>query len=45
MAIFELLIDRDSWIPMDEDMTTTTVLGFFDEDFYHNRITNSQEET
>nr|ATL58118.1 acetyl-CoA carboxylase carboxyltransferase beta subunit [Azolla mexicana]ATL58212.1 acetyl-CoA carboxylase carboxyltransferase beta subunit [Azolla microphylla] len=41
----ELLIDRDTWIPMDEDTTATDVLGFSDEDFYHNRITNSQEET
>jgi acetyl-CoA carboxylase carboxyl transferase subunit beta len=41
----ELLIDCDTWIPMDEDTTAIDVLGFSDEDFYHNRIVNSQEDT
>ena len=41
----ELLIDHDTWIPMDKDKITTDVLGFSDDNFLHNRITNSQEET
>lgn len=45
MERIELLIDRDTWIPMDEDMTAKDVLGFSDEDSYQNRITTSQEKT
>nr|ATL58748.1 acetyl-CoA carboxylase carboxyltransferase beta subunit [Salvinia cucullata] len=41
----ELLIDRDTWIPMDEDMTSIDVLGFVDEDSHQNRINKYQEET
>lgn len=45
MERVELLIDRNTWIPMDEDMTTEDVLGFFDEDSYQNRLALSQEKT
>nr|AJE61651.1 acetyl-CoA carboxylase carboxyltransferase beta subunit [Plagiogyria glauca] len=41
----ELPIDRDTWIPMDEDTTAKDVLGFSDEDSHQNRITASQEKT
>nr|YP_008474572.1 acetyl-CoA carboxylase, carboxyl transferase subunit beta [Marsilea crenata]AGI51462.1 acetyl-CoA carboxylase, carboxyl transferase subunit beta [Marsilea crenata] len=41
----ELLVDRDTWFPMDEDMVAKDVLGFFDEESYGNRINISQEET
>lgn len=41
----ELLIDRDTWIPMDEDMTAQDVLSFSDEDSHQNRITTSQKGT
>lgn len=45
MERIELPIDRDTWIPMDEDTTAKDVLGFSDEDSYQNRITTSQEKT
>nr|YP_009973859.1 acetyl-CoA carboxylase carboxyltransferase beta subunit [Danaea sellowiana]QNH93759.1 acetyl-CoA carboxylase carboxyltransferase beta subunit [Danaea sellowiana] len=41
----ELLIDRDTWIPMDEDMVAQDVLKFSDEDSYKNRISLSQKRT
>nr|YP_009490493.1 acetyl-CoA carboxylase, carboxyl transferase subunit beta [Cibotium barometz]YP_010878732.1 acetyl-CoA carboxylase, carboxyl transferase subunit beta [Cibotium cumingii]WHE38187.1 acetyl-CoA carboxylase, carboxyl transferase subunit beta [Cibotium sinoburmaense]AWH62711.1 acetyl-CoA carboxylase, carboxyl transferase subunit beta [Cibotium barometz]WHE37925.1 acetyl-CoA carboxylase, carboxyl transferase subunit beta [Cibotium barometz]WHE38012.1 acetyl-CoA carboxylase, carboxyl transferase s len=41
----ELSIDRDTWIPMDEEMTAKDVLGFSDEDSHQNRIAASQEKT
>lgn len=41
----ELLIDRDTRIPMDEDMTAQDVLSFSDEDSHQNRITTSQKGT
>nr|YP_009690665.1 acetyl-CoA carboxylase carboxyltransferase beta subunit [Lomariopsis japurensis]QEG57445.1 acetyl-CoA carboxylase carboxyltransferase beta subunit [Lomariopsis japurensis] len=41
----ELLVDQNTWIPMDEDMTTKDVLDFFDEDSYQNRVAVSQEKT
>lgn len=41
----ELLIDRDTWIPMDEDMVAQDVLKFSDEDSYRNRISLSQKRT
>nr|AWL21489.2 acetyl-CoA carboxylase, carboxyl transferase subunit beta [Pilularia americana] len=41
----EFLIDRDTWIPMDEDMIAIDVLGFVDQEPYCDRINNSQEET
>nr|YP_009974218.1 acetyl-CoA carboxylase carboxyltransferase beta subunit [Ptisana novoguineensis]QNH94118.1 acetyl-CoA carboxylase carboxyltransferase beta subunit [Ptisana novoguineensis] len=41
----ELLIDRDTWIPMDEDMVAQDVLKFSDEDSYKNRINLSQKRT
>nr|YP_010383620.1 acetyl-CoA carboxylase carboxyltransferase subunit beta [Crepidomanes minutum]UEQ13197.1 acetyl-CoA carboxylase carboxyltransferase subunit beta [Crepidomanes minutum] len=41
----ELLIDRDTWIPMDEDMTAQDVSSFSDEDSYQNRIITSQKRT
>nr|YP_010463816.1 acetyl-CoA carboxylase, carboxyl transferasesubunit beta [Anemia phyllitidis]UUL71083.1 acetyl-CoA carboxylase, carboxyl transferasesubunit beta [Anemia phyllitidis] len=41
----EPLIDRETWIPMDEDMTARDILDFSDEDSYQNRITTSQENT
>jgi len=34
----KLLIDRETWHPMDEDMIARDVLKFFDEDSYKNRI-------
>nr|YP_010308008.1 acetyl-CoA carboxylase carboxyltransferase beta subunit [Microlepia speluncae]ULU28002.1 acetyl-CoA carboxylase carboxyltransferase beta subunit [Microlepia speluncae] len=45
MERIELLIDRDTWIPMDEDTTARDVSGFFDEDSYQNRIIASQDKT
>jgi len=45
MERIELLIDRDTWIPMDEDMTAKDVLDFSDEDSHQNRVTVSQEKT
>ena len=45
MERIELLVDRNTWIPMDEDMTTRDVLDFFDEDSYQNRLAISQEKT
>lgn len=45
MERIELLIDRNTWIPMDEDMTTKDVLDFSDEDSYQNRVAVSQEKT
>nr|QNH93669.1 acetyl-CoA carboxylase carboxyltransferase beta subunit [Christensenia aesculifolia] len=41
----ELLIDRDTWIPMDEDMIAQDVLKFSDEESYKNRISLSQKRT
>lgn len=45
MERIELLIDRNTWIPTDEDMTAKDVLDFFDEDSYQNRVAVSQEKT
>nr|YP_009425029.1 acetyl-CoA carboxylase carboxyltransferase beta subunit [Ampelopteris prolifera]ASU93714.1 acetyl-CoA carboxylase carboxyltransferase beta subunit [Ampelopteris prolifera] len=45
MERIELLIDRNTWIPMDEDMTAKDVLDFSDEDSHQNRIAVSQEKT
>ncbi len=45
MERVELLVDRNTWIPMDEDMTTRDVLDFFDEDSHQNRLAISQEKT
>nr|YP_009691020.1 acetyl-CoA carboxylase carboxyltransferase beta subunit [Saccoloma inaequale]QEG57800.1 acetyl-CoA carboxylase carboxyltransferase beta subunit [Saccoloma inaequale] len=45
MERIELLIDRNTWIPMDEDMVAKDALGFFDEDSHQNRIATSQEKT
>nr|YP_009183824.1 acetyl-CoA carboxylase carboxyltransferase beta subunit [Cyrtomium devexiscapulae]YP_009192038.1 acetyl-CoA carboxylase carboxyltransferase beta subunit [Cyrtomium falcatum]YP_009479787.1 acetyl-CoA carboxylase carboxyltransferase beta subunit [Cyrtomium fortunei]YP_010889672.1 acetyl-CoA carboxylase carboxyltransferase beta subunit [Cyrtomium macrophyllum]AKF33818.1 acetyl-CoA carboxylase carboxyltransferase beta subunit [Cyrtomium falcatum]ALN96598.1 acetyl-CoA carboxylase carboxyltransfe len=45
MERIELLIDRNTWIPMDEDMTTKDVLDFSDEDSHQNRVAISQEKT
>nr|QKV46212.1 acetyl-CoA carboxylase subunit beta [Phegopteris decursive-pinnata] len=45
MERIELLIDRNTWIPMDEDMTARDVLGFSDEDSHQNRIAVSQGKT
>lgn len=45
MERIELLIDRDTWIPMDEDMTAKDVSDFSDEDSHQNRVTVSQEKT
>ena len=45
MERIELLIDRNTWIPMDEEMTAKDVLDFFDEDSYQNRVAVSQEKT
>nr|YP_009694164.1 acetyl-CoA carboxylase carboxyltransferase beta subunit [Christensenia aesculifolia]QEI60339.1 acetyl-CoA carboxylase carboxyltransferase beta subunit [Christensenia aesculifolia] len=41
----ELLIDRDTWIPLDEDMIAQDVLKFSDEESYKNRISLSQKRT
>nr|UFK63142.1 acetyl-CoA carboxylase carboxyltransferase beta subunit [Osmunda mildei] len=41
----ELLIDRDTRIPMDEDTTARDVLNPSDEDSYQNRIIISQKRT
>ncbi|KAG6540539.1 hypothetical protein Mapa_018052 [Marchantia paleacea] len=41
----ELLIDRGTWYPMDEDMTARDVLKFSDEDSYKNRIAFYQKRT
>nr|YP_009514490.1 acetyl-CoA carboxylase, carboxyl transferase subunit beta [Lygodium microphyllum]AXG76087.1 acetyl-CoA carboxylase, carboxyl transferase subunit beta [Lygodium microphyllum] len=41
----EPLIDSETWIPMDENMTAKDVLGFSDEDSHQDRITGSQEKT
>lgn len=45
MERIELLIDPNTWIPMDEDMAARDVLGFSDEDSYENRLLISQEKT
>nr|YP_009920776.1 acetyl-CoA carboxylase carboxyltransferase beta subunit [Woodwardia japonica]QMS48625.1 acetyl-CoA carboxylase carboxyltransferase beta subunit [Woodwardia japonica] len=45
MERIELLIDRNTWIPMDEEMTAKDVLDFSDEDSYQNRVAVSQEKT
>uniref|UniRef100_A0AAU7YT81 Acetyl-coenzyme A carboxylase carboxyl transferase subunit beta, chloroplastic n=1 Tax=Elaphoglossum sinii TaxID=3136286 RepID=A0AAU7YT81_9MONI len=45
MERIELLIDHNTWIPMDEDMITKDVLDFSDEDSYQNRVAVSQEKT
>nr|YP_009427572.1 acetyl-CoA carboxylase carboxyltransferase beta subunit [Woodsia macrochlaena]ASU96257.1 acetyl-CoA carboxylase carboxyltransferase beta subunit [Woodsia macrochlaena] len=45
MERIELLTDRDTWIPMDEDMTAKDVLDFSDEDSHQNRVATSQEKT
>nr|YP_011030807.1 acetyl-CoA carboxylase carboxyltransferase beta subunit [Hiya brooksiae]WQT71197.1 acetyl-CoA carboxylase carboxyltransferase beta subunit [Hiya brooksiae] len=45
MERIELSIDRNTWIPMDEDTTAKDILGFSDEDSYQNRIIVSQEKT
>nr|YP_010886099.1 acetyl-CoA carboxylase carboxyltransferase beta subunit [Athyrium iseanum]WJH16317.1 acetyl-CoA carboxylase carboxyltransferase beta subunit [Athyrium iseanum] len=45
MERIELLIDRNTWIPMDEDMTAKDVLDFSDEDSHQNRVAVSQEKT
>nr|YP_011004408.1 acetyl-CoA carboxylase beta subunit [Asplenium antiquum]WPT27064.1 acetyl-CoA carboxylase beta subunit [Asplenium antiquum] len=45
MERIELLIDRNTWIPMDEDMTARDVLDFSDEDSHRNRIAGSQDKT
>nr|YP_009427309.1 acetyl-CoA carboxylase carboxyltransferase beta subunit [Pseudophegopteris aurita]ASU95994.1 acetyl-CoA carboxylase carboxyltransferase beta subunit [Pseudophegopteris aurita] len=45
MERIELLIDRNTWIPMDEDMTARDVLGFSDEDSHQNRVAVSQGKT
>nr|AND48565.1 beta subunit of acetyl-CoA carboxylase carboxytransferase [Sphagnum wulfianum] len=41
----ELLIDRGTWHPMDEDMIARDVLKFSDEDSYKNRIIFYQKRT
>nr|YP_009425908.1 acetyl-CoA carboxylase carboxyltransferase beta subunit [Deparia pycnosora]ASU94593.1 acetyl-CoA carboxylase carboxyltransferase beta subunit [Deparia pycnosora] len=45
MERIELLIDRNTWIPMDEDMTAKDVSDFSDEDSHQNRVAASQERT
>ena len=45
IEIIELLIDHDTRIRMDEHKITMNVLGFFDENFYHNHITDSEKGT
>uniref|UniRef100_A0AAT9USU5 Acetyl-coenzyme A carboxylase carboxyl transferase subunit beta, chloroplastic n=1 Tax=Pallavicinia longispina TaxID=280536 RepID=A0AAT9USU5_9MARC len=41
----ELLTDRGTWYPMDEDMIARDVLKFSDEDSYKNRIAFYQKRT
>nr|ARV78235.1 acetyl-CoA carboxylase beta subunit [Aneura pinguis]WGO58420.1 acetyl-CoA carboxylase beta subunit [Aneura pinguis]WGO58506.1 acetyl-CoA carboxylase beta subunit [Aneura pinguis]WGO58592.1 acetyl-CoA carboxylase beta subunit [Aneura pinguis]WGO58678.1 acetyl-CoA carboxylase beta subunit [Aneura pinguis] len=41
----ELITDRGTWHPMDEDMTARDVLKFSDEDSYRNRIVFYQKRT
>nr|YP_011031930.1 acetyl-CoA carboxylase carboxyltransferase beta subunit [Huperzia kunmingensis]WRB01128.1 acetyl-CoA carboxylase carboxyltransferase beta subunit [Huperzia kunmingensis]WRB01215.1 acetyl-CoA carboxylase carboxyltransferase beta subunit [Huperzia selago] len=41
----ELLIDRGTWHPMDEDMIARDVLKFYDEDLHKNRIIFYQKRT
>nr|WGO61688.1 acetyl-CoA carboxylase beta subunit [Aneura pinguis]WGO61774.1 acetyl-CoA carboxylase beta subunit [Aneura pinguis]WGO61860.1 acetyl-CoA carboxylase beta subunit [Aneura pinguis]WGO61946.1 acetyl-CoA carboxylase beta subunit [Aneura pinguis] len=41
----ELITDRGTWHPMDEDMTARDVLKFSDEDSYKNRIVFYQKRT
>nr|AJB98474.1 acetyl-CoA carboxylase carboxyltransferase beta subunit [Helminthostachys zeylanica] len=41
----EPLIDRGTWIPMDEDMVARDVLEFHDEESHKDRITFSQKRT
>lgn len=45
MERIELSIDRNTWIPTDEDMTAKDVLDFSDEDSHQNRVAISQEKT
>nr|YP_010466153.1 acetyl-CoA carboxylase beta subunit [Haplopteris ensiformis]UQV94602.1 acetyl-CoA carboxylase beta subunit [Haplopteris ensiformis] len=45
MERIELLIDPNTWIPMDEDMSARDILSFSDEDDYENRLLVSQEKT
>uniref|UniRef100_A0A248RCR7 Acetyl-coenzyme A carboxylase carboxyl transferase subunit beta, chloroplastic n=1 Tax=Diplazium unilobum TaxID=1678212 RepID=A0A248RCR7_9MONI len=45
MERIELPIDRNTWIPLDEDMTARDVSDFSDEDSHQNRVAVSQEKT
>nr|YP_009183913.1 acetyl-CoA carboxylase carboxyltransferase beta subunit [Woodwardia unigemmata]ALN96657.1 acetyl-CoA carboxylase carboxyltransferase beta subunit [Woodwardia unigemmata] len=45
MERIELLIDRNTWIPTDEEMAAKDVLDLSDEDSYQNRVAVSQEKT
>nr|YP_009548674.1 acetyl-CoA carboxylase carboxyltransferase beta subunit [Gastoniella chaerophylla]AYW15649.1 acetyl-CoA carboxylase carboxyltransferase beta subunit [Gastoniella chaerophylla] len=45
MERIELLIDPNTWIPMDEDTTARDILSFSDEDSYENHLLISQERT
>nr|YP_009547566.1 acetyl-CoA carboxylase carboxyltransferase beta subunit [Vaginularia trichoidea]AYW16083.1 acetyl-CoA carboxylase carboxyltransferase beta subunit [Vaginularia trichoidea] len=45
MERIELLIDPNTWIPMDEDTYARDVLSFSDEDSHENRLLVSQEKT
>nr|YP_009548414.1 acetyl-CoA carboxylase carboxyltransferase beta subunit [Pityrogramma trifoliata]AYW15235.1 acetyl-CoA carboxylase carboxyltransferase beta subunit [Pityrogramma trifoliata] len=45
MERIELLIDPNTWIPMDEDTTAKDILSFSDEDSYENHLLTSQEKT
>nr|UTJ90083.1 acetyl-CoA carboxylase carboxyltransferase beta subunit [Actinostachys digitata] len=38
-------IDRETWVPLDEDMTARDTLNLSDEDSYQSRITTPQENT
>lgn len=41
----ELLIDKDTWRPIDEDMVPCDVLGFIDQKGYQERLDESQQRT
>jgi acetyl-CoA carboxylase carboxyl transferase subunit beta len=41
----DLLINQDTWIPIDEDMIPCDVLGFVDQKSYDERLVETQERT
>jgi acetyl-CoA carboxylase carboxyl transferase subunit beta len=41
----ELLIEKDTWIPIDETLTPCDVLGFIDQKTYQERLQETQERT